>query len=79
MKEGIFCHFLFMIFISLVHSWEKKALQCWQCASVPGGFFTTVWKKDIFTIQILREINYYKIRALFVKEDCCINLEKVNE
>ncbi len=35
--KGIFILLqVLLVVISFVHSWEKKALQCWQCAAVPG-------------------------------------------
>ena len=40
MKKRISSLVFFWIFCGgalKVHSWEQKPLQCWQCASVPGG------------------------------------------
>ena len=39
MKKRISSLVFFWIFCEAleVHSWEQKPLQCWQCASVPGG------------------------------------------
>ena len=41
MKKRISSLVFFWIFCGgalKVHSWEQKPLQCWQCASVPGGY-----------------------------------------